>query len=432
MRKLAGLAFLVVVLSGTRLAAQPQFPLGQQLPQMHLKICPDLASAKKQANSDWEFAKTGWDYNEERRRDNATGCAWKIVPVTPLSLETAIRDFDAWGRVYSPNANSGFGAETDRPAPDTRVPVEMQRERVRWYVALVHWSNAQPSRRWVEIPDRPYPLAFLADPARHAITPWITAANGCRIYNPVPQPNERITWSGGCRDGLADGEGTYEFINGGASAGGYVGMVRAGKPNGAGTETLSDGVQYQGNFVDGHLTGHAHILYVGGNYYDGDTRYELREGHGVMVLTNGMRYDGEWHDDYADGRGTSTYADGGRFEGEWRHGARQGFGVLIYADGARYEGAWAGDQANGYGAMTYPNGSRYQGGWQANKRSGHGVMTWPTGQRYDGEFRNELPNGQGIYTAADGRTFSGNWTNGCLPWGDSFAAVAVERSSCQP
>lgn len=33
---------------------------------------------------------------------------------------------------------------------------------------------------------------------------------GCRIVNPSPQPHESTSWSGGCRDGYADGDGVLQ------------------------------------------------------------------------------------------------------------------------------------------------------------------------------------------------------------------------------
>jgi hypothetical protein len=37
---------------------------------------------------------------------------------------------------------------------------------------------------------------------------WIIATNQrCKIWNPEPKPNESVTWSGPCKDGLASGKG---------------------------------------------------------------------------------------------------------------------------------------------------------------------------------------------------------------------------------
>src|ERR1017187_9422766 len=47
---------------------------------------------------------------------------------------------------------------------------------------------------------------------------WIADKSGCKVANPFPQPGESITWSGQCKNGVADGEGLLEwYINGNAA-----------------------------------------------------------------------------------------------------------------------------------------------------------------------------------------------------------------------
>ena len=41
-------------------------------------------------------------------------------------------------------------------------------------------------------------------------TRWIIASNQpCQLYNPIPEPGEAVTWSGGCVDGKASGHGRW-------------------------------------------------------------------------------------------------------------------------------------------------------------------------------------------------------------------------------
>ena len=45
---------------------------------------------------------------------------------------------------------------------------------------------------------------------------WITATNQkCKIWNPEPQSNESVTWSGPCKDGLASGKGILHWTEDG-------------------------------------------------------------------------------------------------------------------------------------------------------------------------------------------------------------------------
>ena len=37
---------------------------------------------------------------------------------------------------------------------------------------------------------------------------WITTTNKpCKVWNPNPEPNESVTWTGPCKDGYANGKG---------------------------------------------------------------------------------------------------------------------------------------------------------------------------------------------------------------------------------
>ncbi len=71
---------------------------------------------------------------------------------------------------------------------------------------------------------------------------WITATNQpCKIWNPAPQPNEAVTWSGGCKDGLASGKGVLKWTENGKPDAQFEGEYANGKRNGAGVLTLPDG-----------------------------------------------------------------------------------------------------------------------------------------------------------------------------------------------
>ena len=58
--------------------------------------------------------------------------------------------------------------------------------------------------------NRAFP-AFIDIPAQYTIT----TNKGCRLNNPSPKPNETVTWTGPCRNGLADGHGTMAWFENG-------------------------------------------------------------------------------------------------------------------------------------------------------------------------------------------------------------------------
>jgi hypothetical protein len=115
------------------------------------------------------------------------------------------------------------------------------------------------------------PTGFVADPK-----------TGCKIWDAAPDPAEKITWSGKCEAGMAEGEGTLQF---------YIGDKPAAR-------------------------------------YEGEMRNGRADGHGVHVGPDGTRYDGGWRNNAANGQGVYTKA-GVRYEGMWFKGClKQGVAEL--------------------------------------------------------------------------------------------------------
>jgi hypothetical protein len=92
-------------------------------------------------------------------------------------------------------------------------------------------------------------LIALPAAAQDRSTPpdWITATNQpCKIWNPSPQANESVTWSGGCKDGYASGKGVLHWTENGKPDAVFEGEYAKGKRNGAGVLTLPDGRRLAG------------------------------------------------------------------------------------------------------------------------------------------------------------------------------------------
>jgi len=172
---------------------------------------------------------------------------------------------------------------------------------------------------------------------------WVAdTKTGCRVWDPHPEPNESVAWSGACESGYAQGKGVEQWYSG-------------GKP----------GNRLEGEFHDGMLS-RGIVIYPNGDRYDGDLNGG-RSGYGIYVSKKGSRYEGEWRDNKRNGRGVMTWPSGDRYEGYFRDGKRDGHGVFTWANGDSYDGEWRDNRQNGHGVFTTPNGRRYDGEWSDGK-----------------------------------------------------------------
>lgn len=131
------------------------------------------------------------------------------------------------------------------------------------------------------------PGSFVADPK-----------SGCKVWNPHPQANESVTWSGACANGFAQGAGNLQWVHDGKPYEKDEGEWNAGRQSGHGAQVWSSG-SYEGELVNGEP-----------------------QGRGVMTLRS-ARYDGEFRDGKPNGTGALTSLDG-LFKGDWRNGCLAG------------------------------------------------------------------------------------------------------------
>ena len=87
----------------------------------------------------------------------------------------------------------------------------------------------------------------------------------------------------------------------------------------------------------------------------------------------GDRYEGEWVNGDMTGRGVYQSPKGFSYEGQFRKNKPNGEGIKIWNDGSRYEGNWLDGMKSGRGIYAWYNGDRYEGEFRDDKFNGQGV-----------------------------------------------------------
>lgn len=85
--------------------------------------------------------------------------------------------------------------------------------------------------------------------------------SGCRIWDWHPAPEDKVTWSGICRGGSREGQGTLQWFEHGRPIDSFDGSYSRNERTGLGRYRWTDLDAYEGNYVAGlpHGLGTAHI-----------------------------------------------------------------------------------------------------------------------------------------------------------------------------
>ncbi len=171
-----------------------------------------------------------------------------------------------------------------------------------------------------------------------SLTHTALLAAPCKLIDPELQAN----YSGGCVDGLAEGQGKADGI---AS---YEGQFHAGKKHGSGVKRWANGDIYRGDFFADYFQGHGEFLWGDGPYkgfrYVGDYYQDFFEGQGEFSYPWGDTYRGGFKRNLWDGEGEYRWGSGPlaghRYVGQYREGKREGFGRYYGFGGDIYAGRW--------------------------------------------------------------------------------------------
>lgn len=150
---------------------------------------------------------------------------------------------------------------------------------------------------------------------------------------------QSATWSGACKDGLADGAGIATWLD-------------ATTPN-----------KFDGTLARGEVSGTATLVYGGQTYIGNFFQFEPH------------------------GQGFFKFSDGSMYEGGIDHGRYSGPGIFQDVDRSRYEGEWVAGHREGQGRATYTLGGSYDGHWHADRYDGQGTIVYVGGRTYTGQFR---------------------------------------------
>lgn len=94
-------------------------------------------------------------------------------------------------------------------------------------------------------------LAALSAMAQPGDGRFLTDRGGCAVWFEDIHADDSVSWSGGCRDGLATGQGTMVGYTRGVATSAYVGEMRQGRFHGQGVHTYHGDRRLAGHFSDG-------------------------------------------------------------------------------------------------------------------------------------------------------------------------------------
>ena len=135
-----------------------------------------------------------------------------------------------------------------------------------------------------------------------------------------------VSWTGGCKSGIASGKGKLTWsLNG---------------------ETL---IVEDGTLKNGMLEGQGSRRFLKKNsVYRGGFKAGRAHGKGKLDAP-GADYEGDWVDNEMQGQGRFKFANGNVYVGGIANGRKAGLGRMTWSDGSSFEGSFINDDAEGKG-----------------------------------------------------------------------------------
>lgn len=173
-----------------------------------------------------------------------------------------------------------------------------------------------------------------------------------------------------------------------------------------------------GDYYEGSLDnmeakfGKGYLCYSNGITYEGQFLNGLQHGVGKLCQPDGEIYIGEWKEGKINGVGSRFHSNGDKYDGNYVNNIRSGYGEYTFSNGDKYAGTWENGKASGKGKFMFVNGNFYEGDFQANQILGKGCMHMTNGDLFRGDFVNGKLNGNGYWKSINGSTYKGEFING--------------------
>jgi hypothetical protein len=164
-------------------------------------------------------------------------------------------------------------------------------------------------------------------------------------------------------------EGEMKMANGNIYRGPFIDE----KYHGSGMLLLQrENVIFQGQFTEGKFSSVGKLLYNNGDVFYGQHKQFIREGLGKMVTLKGTVYEGNWELDRKNGKGRLIDGlNGDIFIGEFQDGKKQGRGLIYHKSTEEiYDGEWSADNKNGEAYVLHRNGRLDQVEYRSNQMEG--------------------------------------------------------------
>ncbi len=96
------------------------------------------------------------------------------------------------------------------------------------------------------------------------------ATNGCLVWDEYYGPKDKVTWTGGCKNKYAEGQGTLTWYEDGQLTATYEGALHQGKPSGPGRYDIRNYARMEGSFSNGQLNGKGKMVFENGGRLEGN------------------------------------------------------------------------------------------------------------------------------------------------------------------